>query len=150
MSFMAAIFAINTNGFPLDSEDRIPFDYLMKYLGEPVTHPSHIAGSNVINSVYRARLVHPLHLRRLQRRHHSRVAAVPSRKVRRAHRKGRAPDCPRHSCTTGRLPTSRNVVPLSGHQGCSLNLHHSHRGNNYLHEAHSISIPLDVFEAFPQ
>lgn len=34
MSFMAAIFAINTNGFPLDSDERIPFDYLMKYLGQ--------------------------------------------------------------------------------------------------------------------
>lgn len=37
MSFMAAIFAINTNGFPLDSEDRIPFDYLMRYLGETIS-----------------------------------------------------------------------------------------------------------------
>ncbi|OHE99308.1 ankyrin repeat and protein kinase domain-containing protein [Colletotrichum orchidophilum] len=30
VSFIAAIFAINTNGFPLDADDKIPFDYLMK------------------------------------------------------------------------------------------------------------------------
>ncbi|KAK2771101.1 ankyrin repeat and protein kinase domain-containing protein [Colletotrichum kahawae] len=28
----ATIFAINTNGFPLDDNDRIPFDYLMKHI----------------------------------------------------------------------------------------------------------------------
>ncbi|KAK2029637.1 hypothetical protein LX32DRAFT_718243 [Colletotrichum zoysiae] len=32
VSFIAAIFAINTNGFPLDSDDKIPFDYLMKHI----------------------------------------------------------------------------------------------------------------------
>ncbi|KAK1982989.1 hypothetical protein LZ30DRAFT_589420 [Colletotrichum cereale] len=32
VSFIAAVFAINTNGFPLDSNDKIPFDYLMKHI----------------------------------------------------------------------------------------------------------------------
>ncbi|KAK1580569.1 uncharacterized protein LY79DRAFT_520336 [Colletotrichum navitas] len=32
VSFIASVFAINTNGFPLDSNDRIPFDYLMKHI----------------------------------------------------------------------------------------------------------------------
>ncbi|KAK1676416.1 hypothetical protein BDP55DRAFT_104084 [Colletotrichum godetiae] len=32
VSFIAAMFAINTNGYPLDENDRIPFDYLVKHI----------------------------------------------------------------------------------------------------------------------
>jgi len=32
ISFMAAFFAIQTDGFPMDEQGRIPFDYLLKYL----------------------------------------------------------------------------------------------------------------------
>jgi len=32
ISFIAAVFSIDTNGFPLDTSEKIPFDYVMKYI----------------------------------------------------------------------------------------------------------------------
>ncbi|KAM0272907.1 hypothetical protein ACHAQH_008511, partial [Verticillium albo-atrum] len=32
VSFIAAIFAIDTNGFPRDQDDKIPFGYLLTYI----------------------------------------------------------------------------------------------------------------------
>ncbi|WDK20867.1 ankyrin repeat and protein kinase domain-containing protein [Colletotrichum graminicola] len=40
VSLIASVFAINTNGFPLDSNDRIPFDYLMKHIVAIELRPS--------------------------------------------------------------------------------------------------------------
>jgi hypothetical protein len=39
VSFIAAVFSINTNGYPLDSNERIPFDYVMKCICKYPTHP---------------------------------------------------------------------------------------------------------------
>ncbi|KAH6665312.1 hypothetical protein F5X68DRAFT_143675 [Plectosphaerella plurivora] len=50
VSFIAAIFAIDTNGFPREEDDKIPFDYLMGYIlsiGFAISIPLIIAAFNV-------------------------------------------------------------------------------------------------------
>lgn len=39
ISFIAAVFSIDTNGFPLDTNEKIPFDYVMKYIRTCLSTP---------------------------------------------------------------------------------------------------------------
>jgi hypothetical protein len=39
ISFIAAVFSIDTNGFPLDTNEKIPFNYVMKYIRTCLSAP---------------------------------------------------------------------------------------------------------------